>query len=103
MSVPAIRACGVLAVSHSFLTAEQAKFVVNLSIEDKMLVFLKTALYDGQWDLMVRDLEDRLHGRPFIFKLAHRIQDDLDRIHRLRAFEVANGIDLSTVVPQDEF
>lgn len=55
----------------------------GLTPEDRMLVVLRDELYEGRWDLMKRDLEDRLEGRPYIFKLVHRIQDDLRRIERL--------------------
>jgi hypothetical protein len=47
---------------------------------------------------MVEDLQARLNGRPYIFKLAHRITEDLDRIRRLRQFEESCGVDLSQYV-----
>ena len=47
------------------------------------------------------DLQARLAGRPFIFKLAHRIEDDLERIERLRAFETQHNIDLSEYVTME--
>jgi hypothetical protein len=47
---------------------------------------------------MTGDLEARLEGRPYIFRLAHRIRDDLVRIRRLRDFEQASGMDLSEYV-----
>ena len=60
-----------------------------------MLVVLKRDLYEGSWDDMVADLQARLEGRPYIFKLAHRIADDLERIERLRDFERRCKVDLS--------
>ena len=60
-----------------------------------MLVVLKRELYEGSWDDMVADLQARLEGRPYIFKLAHRIADDLERIERLRDFERRCKVDLS--------
>ena len=60
-----------------------------------MLVVLKRELYEGSWDDMVADLQARLEGRPYIFKLAHRIADDLERIERLRDFEQRCKVDLS--------
>lgn len=63
-----------------------------------MLVVLKRELYEGSWDEMTADLKARLEGRPYIFKLAHRIADDLERIERLREFERRNRIDLSDYV-----
>lgn len=73
-------------------------FLDSLSGEERLLVILKRELYEGSWDEMVADLKARLAGRPYIFKLAHRIEDDLERIERLRAFEVQRGVDLSDYI-----
>lgn len=70
-------------------------FVETLSSEERMLVVLKRELYEGSWDEMAADLQARLDGRPYIFKLAHRIEDDLGRIKKLRAYETSHGVDLS--------
>lgn len=69
-----------------------------MSSEERMLVVLKRELYEGSWDDMVADLQARLEGRPYIFKLAHRIADDLERIERLRQFERRQNVDLSEYV-----
>ena len=63
-----------------------------------MLVVLKRELYDGNWDDMAADLKARLEGRPYIFKLVNRIESDLERIDRLRAFEEKHKADLSDYV-----
>lgn len=78
--------------------AEVCQFVERLSNEERMLVVLKAELYEGHWDEMIADLEARLQGRPYIFKLAHRIEDDLERIARLREFERSQGVDLADFV-----
>ena len=70
-------------------------FVQGMTSEERMLVVLNRELYDGSWDEMVADLKARMEGRPFIFKLANRITDDLHRIERLRKFEQSTGIALS--------
>jgi hypothetical protein len=75
-----------------------APFVERMTREERMLVVLKRELYDGRWDEMEADLRARLEGKPYIFKLAHRIADDLERIERLRAFERERGVDLSDYV-----
>ncbi len=62
-------------------------FVSQLSEEERMLIILKRELYDNSWEAMLADLRNRLDGRPYIFKLANRIRDDIERIERLRAFE----------------
>ncbi|MGC9454255.1 MAG: hypothetical protein ACP5HU_05275 [Phycisphaerae bacterium] len=77
------------------------RFVETMSREERMLVVLKAELYEGDWDEMVADLKARLEGRPYIFKLAHRITDDLERIQRLRRFEQDHSVDLCEYVPTD--
>jgi hypothetical protein len=92
---------------HSVTTAPDQpgdgveRFLGRMTREERMLVVLKRELYEGSWDEMVEDLQARLEGRPYIFKLAHRIADDLDRIERLRAFERQAGVDLSDYVRMD--
>ena len=78
------------------------QFVGSLTREERMLVVLKRELYEGDWDEMVADLQARLEGRPYIFKLAHRITDDLERISRLRQFEQSSGVDLCDYVKMDK-
>ena len=74
---------------------ETERFVSSLAPEERLLVRLKAELYEGSWDELVADLEARLAGRPYILKLATRIEDDLVRIERLRAFEEEHHIDLA--------
>jgi len=73
-------------------------YVSGLSDEYRMLVALKSQLYGGSWEPMVSDLKNRLEGKPYIFKLAHRIQDDIERIEQMKAFEAERGIDLADYV-----
>ncbi len=71
------------------------RFVAGLTEEEVMLVRLRDELYDGRWDAMLADLNDRLQGKPYVFKLAHRIQDDIERIERLNRFERQNDVNLA--------
>lgn len=80
---------------------EVRQFVERLNSEERMLLVLKRELYEGSWDEMAADLKARLDGRPYIFKLVHRIEDDLQRIARLREFEQGHGVDLSDFVHLD--
>jgi hypothetical protein len=73
-------------------------FVENLSEEQTMLVTLKAQLYGGSWEPMLDDLQNRLEGKPYIFKLANRIQDDIERIQQMREFENEHIIDLADFV-----
>jgi len=70
-------------------------YVSRLSDEHKMLVALKAQLYGGSWDPMLDDLRNRLAGKPYIFKLVHRIQDDIERIEEMRRFEAEHKVDLA--------
>lgn len=74
------------------------EFVRQMSEEQRMLVILKAQLYGGSWDPMLEDLQNRLEGKPYIFKLANRIQDDIERIEQLRMFESEHGVDLADFV-----
>jgi 6-phosphogluconate dehydrogenase len=74
--------------------AEIDAFVGSLDEPHRMLVLLKSQLYGGRWDPMLEDLQNRLEGKPYIFKLANRIKDDVERINRMRDFEQKHRIDL---------
>jgi len=73
-------------------------YVDGLSNEHKMLVVLKAQLYSGSWEPMLDDLENRLEGKPYIFKLSNRIKDDVQRIEQMREFEDQNGVGLAGYV-----
>jgi hypothetical protein len=73
-------------------------YVNSLSAEHKMLVALKAQLYGGSWEPMLDDLRNRLTGKPYIFKLVHRIQDDIERIEEMQKFEAQHDIDLAEYV-----
>ena len=73
-------------------------FVKGLSEEQRMLIILKTQLYGGSWEQMLEDLKSRLTGKPYIFKLANRIQDDIERIERMSEFEKRYKVDLADYV-----
>jgi len=69
-------------------------FVDALSDEHRMLVILKAQLYGGTWEPMLNDLQSRLDGKPYIFKLINRIKDDVERIGQMQKFEKEHDIDL---------
>lgn len=73
-------------------------YVGRLSVEHRMLVALKAQLYDGSWDAMLDDLRNRLAGKPYIFKLVHRIRDDIERIEQMQKFEAEHKVDLAEYV-----
>jgi len=73
-------------------------YVKTLSEEYRMLVVLKAQLYGGSWEPMLDDLRNRLTGKPYIFQLANRIQDDIERIEQMRKFEQDHNVDLADYV-----
>jgi len=85
-------------VERKVVSKEICDFVDNLSNEQRMLVVLKKQLYDGSWEPMLDDLHNRLEGKPYIFKLANRIQDDIERIEQMMEFEKEHNIDLADYV-----
>jgi len=85
-------------VERKVVSKEICDFVDSLSNEQRMLVVLKKQLYDGSWEPMLDDLHNRLEGKPYIFKLANRIQDDIERIEQMMEFEKEHNIDLADYV-----
>ena len=75
-----------------------AEYINALSDEHRMLVLLKGQLYGGSFEPMLNDLQNRLDGKPYIFKLVNRINDDIERIKELMAFEDEHGVDLAEYV-----
>ncbi len=75
-----------------------SNYVNGLSDEHRMLVVLKAQLYDDMWEPMLDDLRNRLAGKPYIFKLVNRIQDDIRRIEEMQEFESENNIDLADYI-----
>ncbi|CAG0995011.1 MAG: hypothetical protein KBG84_06725 [Planctomycetes bacterium] len=73
---------------------EHKKYYATLSEEERMLLILRDELYSGSWDKMDEDLRNRLKGRPYIFKLVNRIEEDLKRIEKLRSYEQKHKINL---------
>jgi hypothetical protein len=73
-------------------------FVNGLSDEHRMLVVLKSQLYDDVWEPMLDDLRNRLSGKPYIFKLVNRIQDDIGRIEKMQEFESEHDINLADYI-----
>ena len=76
-------------------------FVNGLNDQYRMLIILKSQLYGGRWEPMLEDLQNRLEGKPYIFKLANRIKDDVERIQRMQLFEKEHGIDLADFVKME--
>ena len=76
-------------------------FVRSLLAEEIQLIILRDELYEGSWEEMRKDLEDRRDGKPFIFKLVNRIEEDLRRIERISKFEEQESINLAEYLEEE--
>lgn len=74
------------------------RFMDRLTDEQKLLLVLKRELYGGDWRPMVTDLRNRREGRPYVLKLAHRIDDDLGRIEQMSELEKHYQVELSDFI-----
>lgn len=83
------------------MSVDHQTFVRSLLPEETQLIIIRDELYDGSWDEMRRDLEDRRDGKPFIYKLINRIEEDLRRIERLSTYEARHGVDLGEFLEED--
>jgi hypothetical protein len=79
-------------------TSNHKVFVDSLPQTERMLIQLRDELYDGDWKKMQIDLEDRLAGKPYIFKLVNRIEQDLDGIKKLKGYEEKNKVNLKEFI-----
>jgi hypothetical protein len=89
---------GVAPGSEKSASDHAKQFVAGLTEEDIMLLRLRDELYDGRWESMLADLRDRLQGKPYVFRLAHPIQEDIDRIERLSRFERQHNVNLAAYI-----
>jgi len=73
-------------------------FVRSLTLEERTLLIVRDELYEGSWERMETDLQHRLTGKPYIFKLVNRIETDLANIQTLRAYEERHHLNLGPFV-----
>lgn len=71
-----------------------SQYVAALGPEEFQLLILRDELYEGSWDDMRNDLEDRRDGKPYIYKLVNRIEEDLKRIESLSGYERQHQVNL---------
>ena len=76
-------------------TDPHREYFEALTHEEKLLLILRDDLYGGSWSRMAQDLSDRLKGKPYIFKLVNRIEEDLVRIQKLARYEEKHDINLA--------
>ena len=74
----------------------------GLSREERLLIALRDVIYDKTWEGLREDLNSRRDRKPYVIKLATRIDDDLARIEKLESYENENGINLADFLPEFE-
>lgn len=79
----------------------QRAFLEGLTKEDRLLVAIRNELYEGSWEELLADLEARRTRKPFVVKLATRIEEDITRVEKLRAFEREHAVDLGALLSVD--
>jgi hypothetical protein len=65
--------------------------LAGLDADVQRLVAAVKILYQGHWDDCAEDIRRRRAGKPYIFRLSLGLQDELEWLHRLQAYEVARG------------
>jgi hypothetical protein len=68
-----------------------AEVLAGLEPPVRRLVAAVKTLYAGSWDDCAEDIRRRRAGRPYLFKLALGLPDELDWIRRLQVYEEARG------------
>src|SRR5262245_19228945 len=101
-SVTSIQGSGNAARMATAKTSPHDKYAAGLSPDEKTLVTLRDELYGGSWEQMLGDLRDRLKGKPYIFKLVNRIQDDISRIEKLSEYEKKHKVNLADYLKKKE-
>jgi hypothetical protein len=66
----------------------------HLAREEIQILALRQVLYNGSWDDLKKDLEARKEGKPYVFKLQTRIDEDLRSIQKLMAYEAEHRVNL---------
>jgi len=72
-------------------------FMRDLAHEDLVLLDVRDELYGGDWGELEADLRARHAGKPHIFRLMTKIEEDLTRLETLRSYEAARQVDLGEV------
>jgi len=82
------------------LDDRQRAFLEGLTKEERLLVAIRDELYGGSWDEVLADLEARKSRKPHVVKLATRLEEDIARVEKLRAFEREHSVDLRALLSE---
>lgn len=71
------------------------EFAKGLAETERIALIVRDELFGGSWENMRKDLEARAAGRPYVFRLASRIDEDLKAVKKLSAFEQRRKVNLA--------
>ncbi len=76
------------------------EYVAGIKEHEKVLILVKEELYGGSWARLEADLQARLAGKPYLFKIktGRVLQRDLDAVRRMRKYEEEKGCDLAKIL-----
>ncbi|MCX7804447.1 MAG: hypothetical protein N3A38_04570 [Planctomycetota bacterium] len=76
------------------------EYVAGIQEHEKVLILVKEELYGGSWARLEADLQARLAGKPYLFKIktGRVLQRDLEAVRRMRKYEEAKGCDLAKIL-----
>ena len=67
----------------------------GLAETERIALVVRDELFGGSWANLRSDLEARAGGRPYVFKLASRIEEELKAVEKLSAFERRRKVNLA--------
>lgn len=80
------------------MQVEVSRFLDSLDDNDRMLLDVLEVLYEGSWRDLLKDLRAARDGEPFVFKIADRVEQDIERVERMAAFEKQYGVKLKRLL-----
>jgi hypothetical protein len=85
-------------VNWCFMDQALREFLATLDDRDRMLLDVLDVLYVGRWEDLVEDLQAARDGRPYVFKVAEHIEDDLKRVRRMHEAEKIFSVRLKSLL-----
>lgn len=73
-------------------------FLAKATDADRMLLDVLEILYVGRWEDLLEDLQAASQGKPHVFKIADRVQEDLARARKMWELETKYGVRLRSLI-----
>ena len=75
--------------------SQQKRSRKSLTKDEMLLIWIREELYDGAWEGMLKDLNDRLKSVPSALGLRKRVCADIARIRKLQNYEKRHKLNLA--------